>query len=150
MGKGPGRGKQGKGVPESRIIDKYERNLLRKGLHNKREREILVRREQRKLDAQAPPPAQVMGKAPSRRDPNLEVELQRLSAQPATRETRLAEAEARGLSGAGVDDSQALRRLARARAAEEAAKEADTARLLTPAAASLLESLRADLRRNDP
>ena len=62
-----------------------------------------------------------------------------------TREVRLAEAAARGLSGAGIDDQQMLRRLIRARDADQVASAAARESSITPAAASLLAQLRAEV-----
>ena len=140
MGKGPGKGKYT--GPQAAVLGKFERNLLRMGLHNKKERDILLRRA-RKLDAaQATTSAQAEPVA--QHDPELKASLEHLAAQPQTWETKLAEAHARGLTGAGVDDTQVMRRLARARAADDAAKEREAARAITPAAASALASLRAE------
>jgi SOS response regulatory protein OraA/RecX len=151
MGKGTGKGKGC--VQQSRVFNKLERRLLRQGRHSKKERTILLLREQKKCKQDTPTvpmphPTQGIGDAaaaPQQHGAEVEEALQRIATQSATRDTRLAEATARGLSGEGVSENQMLRRLIRARAAEEAAQEAAAAQAVTPAAARLLESLRAEI-----
>uniref|UniRef100_A0A7S2JAL3 Uncharacterized protein n=1 Tax=Haptolina brevifila TaxID=156173 RepID=A0A7S2JAL3_9EUKA len=111
--------------------------LLRTGKLNRKEREVMLLKDRRKFGA-----ANLLLKPPA------------CSSQPAplaaakqgtadTYEARLEEAEARGLGG--VDHAQQLRRLIRAREADEAA--AHTQLSSSPAAAELLAQMRAQMAR---
>ena len=161
MGKHGGKGHKGTGAGfrDGRFglqVDRYERLLLRKGQHNKKERDILLNRRLKQKggagrwaseleERQQPTAPALLDIGISQQDDEEEVLLRRLAAKPATRETRVAEAMARGLSGKGVDEEHMLRRLARVREAEQAAKDEAAAKAVTPAAASLLADLRSQI-----
>ena len=122
-------GRKGK-VPDAgmkRSISKKERFLLRTGKLNKEERRIVLLREQRMAAESAPAAAVPAVAAPA---PSMATDTG----------SRLAEAAERGLGG--VDETQQLRRLARAHEQDEQARQQAKATALTPAAASLLAQLR--------
>ena len=124
-------GRKGK-VPDAgmkRSISKKERFLLRTGKLNKEERRIVLLREQR-MAAESAPAAAVPAVAAPAPAPSMATDTG----------SRLAEAAERGLGG--VDETQQLRRLARAHEQDEQARQQAKATALTPAAASLLAQLR--------
>ena len=151
---GHSRGHKGTGANFRDGVSKLERRLLAKGTLSAKERKIILLREERKAAAAAstaegstskdiPSSVASSSSASAPFDEQKDV-LVRLKAE-GTRKARLAEAALRGLCSAGIDEKQVLRRLARVHQAEEAAAAAASERP-TPAAASALAALRAELR----
>lgn len=143
------KGHKGTGAGFRTGVSRQEARLLRTGILNRREREIVLLKARRQsttdgtavMRPSTADPASLV--APPAAPPTAP-----LAAPPAKEgayATRLADAEARGLDGGGVDEEQRLRRLIRARAAD-AAQEAKQS-TVTPAAALLLAQMRTQVAR---
>jgi hypothetical protein len=151
---GHSRGHKGTGANFRDGVSKLERRLLAKGTLSAKERKIILLREEKKAAAakgstaaggtssDLPSSAASSSSAPAA-SKKQEALIAQLKAE-GTRKARLAEAAIRGLCSAGIDEKQSLRRLARIHQAEEAAAAAE-AEKPTPAAATALAALRADM-----